>query len=87
MKMAFSTVAGLSGEEETLVTRLREIPDGVARSELVRLVRRLLDFVRDPRCPESQADGVPCACVSGDCEQCQQVAVVLRRLHQQLRQV
>jgi hypothetical protein len=74
----------LSGEEWTLVCGLRDIPDGEARSELVGLLQDLVEFARDPRCPESQADGVPCLSVDLACEECQRVARVLAALHRRL---
>jgi len=69
-----------------LVRRLREVPAGAARGELLELLDDLVDFARDPRCPEAQADGVPCLALGIACEECRQVAGVLARLHRRLRQ-
>jgi hypothetical protein len=49
------------------------------------MVRDLIDFVRDPRCPEAQGDGVPCASVEIACQDCRHVIAVLAGLHQRLR--
>jgi hypothetical protein len=74
----------LSSEEWRMIEGLREIPCGGARDELLGLVLDLFDFVRDPRCAESQADGVPCASVETACEDCRHVADVLATLHRRL---
>jgi hypothetical protein len=74
----------LSGDEWALIRGLRDIPPGDARNELIGLVQDLLVFARDPRCPSSQADGVPCVSVETPCEDCRQVACVLASLHQRL---
>ncbi len=76
---------GLSREEWDLVGRLREIPDGPVRSEVIELMNDIVDFVHDPTCREAQADGVPCLSVAIACEQCQQVVGVLAGLHRRLR--
>lgn len=78
------TQAMLSGEESHLIEGLRDIPPGDARDELLGLVHDLLDLVREPRCTESQADGVPCATVDMACEDCRHVASVLVLLHRRL---
>ena len=77
----------LSAEEWALVCGLRDIPDGVARGELVDLLLDLVAFARDPRCPAAQGDGVPCLSVSAACEQCRRVADVLALLHRRLAMV
>jgi hypothetical protein len=74
----------LTGAELSLVYGLREIPGGVARDELIRLIEHLVSFVRDPRCPRAQADGVPCPSIGTACEQCQCVAETLAGLRRSL---
>jgi len=76
--------AMLSGEEWRLIEALREIPAGEARDELLDLVEDLFDRVREPRCAESQGDGVPCATVDMACEDCRHTASVLAALHRRL---
>lgn len=78
------TIETLTAEEWELVKQLRDVPDGVARHELVGLLNDLLVFVRDPRCPESQGDGVPCRSVDVACDDCRSVANVLALLHSRL---
>ncbi len=72
-------------EERRLLSRVREIPAGPVRDELVDLMEELVEFVRDPRCPEAQADGTPCQSTALACEQCQMTASVLASLHRRLR--
>lgn len=74
----------LTDDELALIEHLRHIPRSTTRDELTGLVRDLIDFVRDPRCPESQGDGVPCASVEIACEDCRHVIAVLAALHQRL---
>lgn len=75
----------LSGDEWTLVSRLRDIPDGSARDELVALLKDLFAFVADPHCTQAQADGVPCRSVAIDCETCREVVRALTTLHECVR--
>jgi hypothetical protein len=37
----------------------------------------LVDYVREPKCAEIQADGVPCETPEADCEQCTKVKDLL----------
>jgi hypothetical protein len=71
-------------QESALLNGLREIPDGDTRDMLMALLRELVDYVRDPRCPHAQGDGAPCTTVSLACEQCQQIESVLARLRRGL---
>jgi hypothetical protein len=68
----------LSPEEQLLVCELREVPPSRLRNELVSLLDELLAFARDPRCPDSQADGVPCASARLACDECERVMTCLR---------
>jgi hypothetical protein len=72
--------AYLGADEWRLIRALRELPEGALRTRLWELLVELTDLVREPRCPEMQADGVPCANVHGSCDQCQQVTALLERL-------
>ena len=76
---------GPNREEAKVLSQLREIPPGPIRDDLFELLADLVGFVRDPRCPEAQADGVPCLSGTVDCGQCMQVAGVLASLHSRLR--
>jgi hypothetical protein len=86
MNHVVMTHESLTDAELSLVRSLRDIPPSVARDELVLLIGDLVDFVRDPRCAQSQGDGVPCLSVGNACEQCQSVADTLARLHRRLYQ-
>lgn len=77
--------AYLGADEWRLIQALRELPESTLRTRLWELLFELLDLARDPRCPEFQADGVPCASAHGSCEQCEQVAALLARLRGGLR--
>ena len=70
----------LTEVEWNLVRRLREVPEGAARDQLLLLIDDLVAFVADPRCARAQGDGVPCASLDTACEQCQSVAQTLARV-------
>lgn len=70
----------LSDTEWRLVARLREVPEGPLRVQLFEFLDQLADFVREPSCPEVQADGVPCGAVSTDCAECLAVKEMLQTL-------
>jgi hypothetical protein len=71
----------LTDAELRLVRGLRDVAPGAAHDELMILIEDLVNFVTDPRCPRSQADGVPCLSVGKACEECQCVTDTLVRLH------
>lgn len=77
----------LSPWEWSLVTSLREIPEGELKSALDELIWGLVAFVREPACAQVQADGVPCASAASDCETCRRVQGVLARMSSELRAV
>jgi hypothetical protein len=70
--------AQLSSEERHLIEGLRGLPSTALRGRLTEVMGHMLDFVRDPACPEKQADGVPCESTTLACEDCQEVLAVLR---------
>ncbi len=57
-------------QEWMLLRTLREVSDSALRQKLDRFMIELADFVREPRCPKVQADGVPCDSTQADCRQC-----------------
>ena len=72
----------LSEQEWRVVAGLRELPPSALRELTYQLVVTLLDYAREPKCAEMQADGVPCSTPAADCEQCGKVTellTVLRR--------
>ena len=72
----------LDPEEWKLICGLRDIPPSPLRKLMNELMMSLVDYVREPKCPELQADGVPCETPEADCEQCvrvKELLVTLRR--------
>jgi hypothetical protein len=74
----------MSAQEWRLVSALREIPSDALRSRLTDVAERLAGWVRDPRCAEMQADGVPCEDASTACEECRQVGALLEVIERRL---
>jgi hypothetical protein len=70
----------LAPEEWEMVCRLRDVPPGRSRRELLALLRDLVTFAAAPGCSEMQADGVPCASVHASCDDCQRIASCLSRM-------
>ena len=60
----------LSAAERSLIFGLREIPESGRRARVLSVVDGLVRIAREPCCPESQADGVPCSSVHSQCETC-----------------
>ena len=71
----------LNDAERRIVSALRDIPESPLKELSYEVVRRLLEFVAEPKCAEMQADGVPCDRPEADCEQC----TTLRRIVENLR--
>jgi len=74
----------VSPAEYRMLTTLREMPDSPLRDRVQWLLAELLAFARNPRCPELQADGVPCANPAADCDQCQVVRDMLETMEKAL---
>lgn len=70
----------LSERELRLIAALRELPDSPLRELVHELFDSLVSYVREPRCPEMQADGVPCDRPDTDCEQCRHIRGMLENL-------
>ncbi len=60
----------LTAKEWQLISTLRGIPSSPLRRRVDALLDDLVDFIKEPRCPEMQADGVPCENVHSNCDQC-----------------
>jgi hypothetical protein len=71
----------LTTEEWDIVCRLRDIPEGGLREQLLRLLLDLTGFAAAPACAEMQADGVPCASAGTCCDECQRIVACLAHLH------
>ena len=67
----------LNPEEWKLVAGLRDIPPSPLRDLMQEMMIALVDYVREPKCPEIQADGAPCETPAADCEQCLRVKELL----------
>jgi hypothetical protein len=65
-----TVAAALTPEEWRLIEALRSIPPSPLKIRVKTLLDDLLAFIREPRCPEMQADGVPCTNVHANCDQC-----------------
>jgi len=74
----------LNPDEWKLVAGLRDIPPSPLRDLMHELMMGLVDYVREPRCPELQADGAPCETPAADCEQCRKVKELLLTLRRGL---
>jgi len=70
----------LDPEEWRLVAGLRDIPASPLRELMHELMMSLVEYVREPKCAELQADGVPCESPAADCEQCVRVKALLLTL-------
>ena len=75
----------LDREEKRLIQALRDLPPSPLRVRLVALIDELVDFVSEPRCPEAQADGVPCENAQRSCDQCLQLTALVEMLRNGLR--
>jgi hypothetical protein len=74
----------VSAEEYRIITTLRDMPESPLRDRVHRLLGDLLAFARNPRCPELQADGAPCANPAADCDQCRVVLEMLDAMGRRL---
>ena len=74
----------VSPEEYRLITTLRGMPESPLRDRVQRLLADLVAFARNPRCPELQADGAPCANPAADCDQCKVVLAMLDAMSRRL---
>jgi hypothetical protein len=70
----------LSASEWRLVSDLRAIPASALKEKALQLFAAVVEFAREPRCPEMQADGVPCDTPSAHCDQCLHVDGMLDAL-------
>jgi hypothetical protein len=72
----------LTPEEWKLVSALRSVPESPLKERIDALLVELMKFAADPKCTESQGDGVPCTNTNMDCDSCKRVTDlidVLRR--------
>jgi len=76
----------LTQEEWKLISGLRDLPPSPLRDLMSEMMTALVDYVREPKCAELQADGVPCVSPTADCEQCQKVTQLLITLRHGMTQ-
>jgi len=70
--------------EALLVQRLRDELAPEAQQRFFREFEQLLTLAAEPRCAESQADGVPCGTAQADCEDCGRALAWLARLRAEI---
>ncbi|HVO51536.1 MAG TPA: hypothetical protein VMV60_11125 [Thermoanaerobaculia bacterium] len=78
--MESNALHSLTPTEWRLVNALREVPESALRTRVNALVEGLIALAREPKCPEHMADGVPCASVHANCDQCVEVTRMLEGL-------
>jgi hypothetical protein len=78
--------AEVSEAEWDLVRALRAIPEGSWRARATEILSEITSLIEEPRCSDSQADGVPCGEVDGRCDECEHVRELLAALVARLRE-
>ena len=74
----------LTPQEWNLVSALRNIPQSPLKERIDALLGDLMKFAADPKCFESQADGVPCTSTTADCDSCRRVTDVIDLLRRRI---
>ena len=74
----------VSPAELAMITTLRDMAASPLRDRVLLLLAELLAFARNPRCPELQADGVPCGDPEADCDQCRVVLGMVAALERKV---
>ncbi len=74
----------ITPEERRIISSMRDLPPSPLKDLLAQVMARLVELVREPSCPEMQADGVPCKSSSSDCAECRKLMAVLETLQKQL---
>jgi hypothetical protein len=70
----------LTAFERQLISGLRSIAASPLRARLLAMFDGLVRIGQEPCCVESQADGVPCASVHGQCDACAAVHETIHAL-------
>jgi hypothetical protein len=70
--------------EELLIQRLRDTLPADAQAKFFKEFEELLTLAAEPRCAETQADGVPCGSLDADCEHCGRALGWLSRLRAEI---
>ncbi|MBK8595426.1 MAG: hypothetical protein IPN83_07530 [Holophagales bacterium] len=74
----------LTPKEWELVSALRNIPASPLKEKIDALLGDLVKFTADPKCFESQGDGVPCTNTNADCDSCRRVTDVIDVLRRRI---
>jgi hypothetical protein len=74
----------LSPKEWELVSALRNVPESPLRERIDALLGELMKFAADPKCYESQGDGVPCTNTNMDCDSCKRVTDLIDALRRRV---
>lgn len=75
----------LTAPEWELISTLRAVPPSPLRKNVATLIHHLVEFIRDPKCPGNQGDGVPCDNVSTACRQCSHVVGMIESMDRSVR--
>lgn len=82
--MAERTSILVTSTEKKILASLRELPEGNLKRKLETFLTELTVFVREPKCAQVQADGIPCESAQADCEQCMKVEALIADLQRTL---
>jgi|APFre7841882590_1041340.scaffolds.fasta_scaffold292854_1 hypothetical protein len=70
--------------EALVIQRLRDTLPADAQAKFFKEFEELLTLAAEPRCAETQADGVPCGTLDADCEHCGRALGWLSRLRAEI---
>ena len=70
--------------EALVIQRLRDTLPADAQAMFFKEFEELLTLAAEPRCAETQADGVPCGTSDADCETCGRALGWLSRLRAEI---
>jgi hypothetical protein len=70
--------------ERRIISGLRDLPPSPLRDLLAQVMVALIELVRQPQCPELQADGAPCTSPAADCAECAKLKEILSSLANRL---
>jgi hypothetical protein len=74
----------LTTKEWKLVSALRNVPESPLKVQIDALLAELMQFAADPKCYESQGDGVPCTNTNMDCDSCKRVTDLIDALRRRV---
>lgn len=71
--MSDPVAATLSPAEWKLISEIRALPEGLAKSRVHDILGEFLFYVRNPRCQGVMPEGFPCGDPRSTCEHCHQI--------------